>query len=197
MWLERPRAKPMTSDTSPWLGKANQLINQPTIHNQCRTLARNAFQANSKNTNKTKYHANGTGNLKATLVKPMWQGMVRPQDAKKLHPSPLSASSTQARLKQASEIQRDVHLRVLGAIKRHFENLSESTGRDMRHQHTLHRATGNVLRAYAMEQHPSRIARKGDPAERDNSWITASSGKALKRWAPEVTTYKASRFCSN
>ena len=144
-------------------------------------LNKKRFVSKHQNTNKTKHHDNSTGNLRNTLVGPMWQGMARRQDAKKLHPSPLSASSTQARLKQASEIQRDVHLRVLGAIKRHFENLSESTGRDMRHQHTLHRATGNLLRAYAMEQHPSRIARKGDPAERqqlDNS-LLRKNPKAL------------------
>ena len=62
------------------------------------------FHINS-NTNKTKHHANSTGNLRNTLVGPMWQGMARRQDAKKLHPGPLSTSATQAHLKQASAIE--------------------------------------------------------------------------------------------
>ena len=77
---------------------------------------------NNKKTNKTKHHANSTGNLRNTLVGPMWQGMARRQDAKKLHPGPLSTSSTQAHLKQASAIQRDDHVRVFETIKRHAEN---------------------------------------------------------------------------
>ena len=85
-------------------------------------LNKKRFVSKHQNTNKTTHHANSTGNLRNTLVEPMWQGMAKRQDAKKLHPDPLSASSMQAQTKQASATQRDVHLRVLEPIKRHLEN---------------------------------------------------------------------------
>ena len=72
-------------------------------------LNKKRFVSKHQNTNKTKHHDKSTGNLKNTLVEPMWRGMARSQDAKKLHPGPLSASSTQAQIKQASASQRDAH----------------------------------------------------------------------------------------
>ena len=100
----------------------------------------------------------------------MWQGMARRQDAKKLHPGPLSASSTQAQIKQAGAIQRSAHLRVLGTIRRHFEKRSESTNIDMRHQRILYRAPGNMLRACA-KQHPLRVHER-TIHPRDDSLLT-------------------------